>query len=195
MDEQQSSSKATIIDTTSQVSRTKAVNDEKVWLEILSLKLKGVGVHTHLAQLSEFEGLEGYCAMHKYHAIEEYRDYIWLSSEYIKKFSKIPNTEMEQKDIKDSFGHEPFVKKMAAILEIYNDWELEVLEKLREYKIRISGCKKDINKLICDVKEELYFIDKLNDYIDEHGDDEAYMHKMNEWLKGMYGKKLQAFNK
>lgn len=168
------------------------MGDKRVWEDVLALKLEGVAEHTNLSQLAEIEGLKGFCELHKYHAIEEYAEYLWLTCDYIKAYSSMPSVKMEQKEQRASLGEETFEGKMTALLDLYDDWELAVLDKLRMCKKQLTGCKKDISKLICDVREELDFIDKLYDHIEEHSGSEASIHKMDEWLHDTYKKKLAS---
>lgn len=166
------------------------MGDKRVWEDVLALRLEGVAEHAHLFQLAELEGLKGFCELHRYHAIEEYGEYLRLTYDYVKAYSSMPSVKMEQKERRSSLSETTFEDKMSAMLDMYDDWELAALDKLRMYKKQLAGCKKDISRLICDVREELDFIDKLYDHVEEHSGSEASIHKMDEWLHDTYKKKL-----
>lgn len=165
------------------------IGDKRVWDEVIALKLEGVAEHTYLLQLAELEGLSGLCELHRYQAIEEYREYLSLLCDYLKAYSSLPSVRMEEKERRSPSGGAAFEDKMNEMLDMYDDWELAVLNRLRTYKKQLAGCKKDISKLICDVREELDSIDKLYGYIHEYSGSEASLRKMDDWLRDTYRKK------
>lgn len=182
MNEEQSSPKATIIDTSNKMA------DKDVWLKVLNLELEGVGVHTHMAELCMLEGLDGFAAMHRAHAVKEYDKFMYMSKKYIENYHIFPKVTMEQKVSNLKLDGNTMPEKMDTALNIYEKWEVSVLDYLTSWKTKISGCKQDINDLISGVNEEIESINDIFPYVEKAKSDEKLIGKIDRWLLSKYSK-------
>lgn len=165
------------IETTPMPQKTKELSqDELAWKEILKILLDGVMFHILCFEHFTMHNMCGFAALHKYHAQEEFKNYTCACYHYTKHYKSIP----ELSHIKPTSV--TITGTYENALEVYENWEKKVLEKLQHYCEHIKDGKDDIEDLICDVKKELYCIRRMWDDIYNSKGKE-----LDEWLYKKYG--------
>ena len=142
----------------------------EIFSEISAHMIKGLMVHTQLADYYDFLGLEGYKRCHEYHALKETCSYRGINRYFINHYDKlIPEQRIEDPAIipESWFSHvrqdvDNNTKRNAvkSALDKWVNWEKETKElyenmyqELMEIG-EVAGAFK-IKELICDVDMEL----------------------------------------
>lgn len=157
-----------------------ARTDADIWRDILKLQLDGVMMHVALFEEFSSQPINGYAAMHKHHAEEEFAKYLHVSGDYINANKEIPNlTNISQPVVKlDGTTKEEI---MVKGMEVYEDWEKSVCEHLKNYQSELNEGKNYVCHLIDDVHDELKCIHLMeNDLMD------GKYEKLDEWLIKKY---------
>lgn len=140
--------------------------DVAIWSDILKLQLDGVMMHTALFEKYSLSSLTGYMYMHKYHAEEEFHNYLHVLGDYINKYQEIPETIQVTVPVIELDGA-TMEEKMMKGMELYKTWEMGVYAKLKAYQAELPQGKEYVDGLICDVHEELKCINLMqNELLD-----------------------------
>lgn len=140
--------------------------DIAIWSDILKLQLDGAMMHTILFERYRIDGLIGYMYMHKHHAEEEFHNYLHVLDDYINEYQEIPEMVQILAPTVELDGI-TMEEKMMKGMELYQTWEMDVCAKLKKYQTELSQGKEYVNKLICDVHEELKCINLMqNELLD-----------------------------
>ena len=148
---------------------------EEIYSEIASHMVKGLMIHSQMADYYYFLGLDGYGCCHEYHFLDESRAYRRLSRYFLKHHNKlIPEIPIENPDIisKSWYKHsradvDTTTKKNAVRdgLTKWYDWETEtkklyerMFKELMELNEVASAMK--LKEFICDVDKELEKVTK-----------------------------------
>ena len=193
MSDESAPARATVVSASNRSSpQPAAMHDCDIWNKILDLKLEGAEVHSKLAHLCKSHGMWGFAKMHKYHAICEFISYQRLAFEFIDMFGKCPQS-MADMGKSVSISGSTICDKMKSSLAVYDDWETDVLEHIREYRSKLKDVGYSIPHEIHSVIEEIAFIDKIYECIEKHGSTEEGCKKIDEWLCSMFKEKLKKY--
>ena len=151
------------------------MNVEEIYSKIASHMVKGLMVHSQMADYYYFLGLDGYGCCHEYHFLDESRAYRRLSRYFLKHHNKLlPEIPIENPDIisKNWYKYSRLdvdsnTKKSAvkAGLTMWHDWETEtkhlyesMFKELMDIGEVASALK--LKEFICDVDRELEKVTK-----------------------------------
>lgn len=163
--------------------------DQEFLRSLIEHKYEGACFHCYASTYFKKIGLPGYGAMHKQHAKEEHQQYLDLMEMYAEQFGDMPMINKVEPNgslfrIDDSAN---FAQKMEQGLEIYEDYEKEALEFFKQHKRQI-GEDPYIMELIKKTKNELKFIEELDDEMENNGYNPEYLSKLDKWLVKKYNK-------
>lgn len=140
--------------------------DFEIWSDILKLQLDGVMMHTILFEEYSADNLTGYRNMHKHHAEEEFHTYLHILNDYINTYQEIPEIAQVFPPVVKLDGT-TVEEKMANGIKIYQEWEQQICSELQFYKKELSQEIELLDKLICNVHEELKCINLMqNELLD-----------------------------
>lgn len=168
-----------------------ATTDKDVWQHILNMKMKGVHFHMSSMAICKKHHLKGFAKMHKYHAEQELHSYLHIIGDCIEyldympilDFSHIHDTPMELKG--RTIG-----EYMECSLEMYEEWEDETYDKIKEFRHQLHETKEHIEYLIKDVRAERQFIHELWEEMEKCEYEEEHLKKLDETLYTYFKKKM-----
>lgn len=174
---------------------------EEIFSQLISHMIKGLMVHTQLAEYFAFLGLSGFHMEQEYHYIEESRSYRKIFTYYINQFNKLidenkvdnPNL-IPQNWYKVSRFSVDAVTKRKSIkngFEEWKKWEIETKQLYEEFYKKVLdlddiSSKLIIEKLIEDVDEELHIINKRILELEDVEYDLIYINEIQKDLENMY---------
>ena len=166
--------------------------DQESMRSLIEHKHEGACFHCYAANYFEKMGLHGYSALHKTKSKEEYDIYIDMIQVYVDNFGDMPiinkaESSANRFQIDESAD---FPTKMAQGLEAYEDYEKGVLDFYKHHKHQMNGGSQDpvMSKLMKDVKEELKFIDELEEEMESSHYDMNHLKHLDQWLVKKYDK-------
>lgn len=143
---------------------------EEIFAAISAHMIKGLMVHTQLADYYSFLGLEGYKECHEYHALSESCNYRKINTFYIEHYNKlVPENRIENPNVipenwyKYSRMDVDSSTKRNGIksgLEKWMNWETETKQLYEQMYKELIGLNEisaaiEVSKLIEDVSGEL----------------------------------------
>lgn len=143
---------------------------EEIFSNISSHMVKGLMIHTQLADYYDFLGLPGYKRCHEYHALKETCGYRGINRYFINHYNKlIPEQKIEDPAIipeswfrytRQDVDNNTKRNAIKSALDKWVDWEKETKQLYQEMYSELTSlgeiagaCK--VKELICDVDMEL----------------------------------------
>ena len=168
---------------------------DEIFAEVSAHMIKGLMIHTQLADYYDFLGLQGYKRCHEYHALKESCSYRGINRYFINHYNKlVPEKEIENPDIipenwyrytRQDVDANTKRNAVKSGLEKWVEWEQDTKKFYEQMYVElmnlqeVSGALK-MKELICDVDQELkkaqrYHLNKMatdyniNSIISEQG--------------------------
>jgi hypothetical protein len=159
---------------TSPATNSATLEEETVWIKIMSQNLDGVMFHSYERDLFDLLKLKGFRKMHCHQVCEENEELDKVKDKYMKVYKKLPILTATRKNLwkehegfsSDGISGEEIGKLVKESMHAYADWESEVLDNLLTWK-RNTKDRKLVHKMIVDVMEELEFVEAIINVLEE----------------------------
>lgn len=164
--------------------------DKEFLHNLLEHKHEGACFHCYAAGYFKKLGLNGYAALHKHHSKEEYGQYLDLMELYVEQFGELPTVSKSDPGVAKFHIDEnaDMPHKMEQGLEAYEDYEKEALAFFKEHKRKFNENDPYIRDLIKGTKDELKFIEELEDEMEDGKYHPDSINKLDQWLVKKYDK-------
>lgn len=165
--------------------------DQEFMRSLIEHKYEGACFHCYASTYFKKVGLPGYAALHKSRGKDEYEIYIDLIEVYVDNFGDMPMINKAEPSATRFQIDEnaDFATKMEQGLEVYEDYEKSVLDFYKQNKRQMENNQDPfMSNLMKDAKNELKFIEELDDEMESNHYNPDYLMKLDKWLIKKYDK-------
>jgi hypothetical protein len=150
------------------------LEEENVWIAIMSQNLDGVMFHSYEKDLYDLLKLKGFKKMHCHQICEENEELEKIKDKYMKIYKKMPILSSSKSSLwrdnanfsSEGISGEEISKLVKESMHAYADWESTVLDNLLTWK-RNTKDRKLVHNMIVDVMKELEFVEAIINVLEE----------------------------